>query len=82
MRGIGDVVLFAIKQEHYDEIMRKDREKRLRAMGIETDPNAIPRQFRNRVFDLNDPRMAKVYGKDAMESVTFSAGFAQPNGGK
>lgn len=82
LRVLADVCLFAIRKEKHEENMELDRKKRLRSMGIITDPNEIPRQLRGRVFDLNDPRMAQVYGADRMKPVTFSAGFAQPNGGK
>ncbi len=79
LRGIADVILFGIKQEHYEEIMDEDRRKRLRDMGIETD---IPKGMQDRVFGLEDQRIKRAYGTDAARPITYSAEFAQPNGGK
>jgi hypothetical protein len=81
-RGVGDSVLMYLEPDAKERLDDRNKRKMLLNMGIEKDfIEQVMQNTRGAAmgFDLNDPRMAKMYGAERMKPVAYSANFSQQN---
>lgn len=80
LRGVGDTILFAIRKEDKARLNQMNLRKSLRDQGVEDAAiDIIVRQGAGATagFNLNDPRMARLYGEAGLRPITYSAQFSQ-----